>query len=32
MNTLVIIRNIYHAKIIMRMYEMGRVKQINIKN
>ena len=32
MNTLVIIKNIYHTKLIIRMYKMGTVKQINIKN
>ena len=32
MNTLVVIKNIYHAKLIMRTYKMGTIKQIYIKN
>ena len=32
MNTLVVIKNIYHAKLIMRTYKMGTIKQIDIKN
>ena len=32
MNTLVVIKNIYHTKLIMRTYKMGTIKQIDIKN
>ena len=32
MNTLVIIKNIYHTNLIIRTYKMETVKQINIKN
>ena len=32
MNTLVIIKNIYHTKLIIRKYKMETIKQINIKN
>ena len=32
MNRLIIIKNIYHKKLIIRMYKMGTIKQINIKN
>ena len=32
MHTSVIIKNIYHTKLIMRTYKMGTIKQIDIKN